>query len=406
MNRRATVWGLAAGALAAVGLCGVAVWWYGPWNAARRYSRLGLVDLHRQTQRQPEDRAAWRELGLRLARHGDGAGAEPALRQALGLAPGDAEVATGLGEILVSRGETEEAFQVLRGVVGRSPDYAPGRLALGRFYRQRGSYHNAAAQFEAIVAKSREYPDAYFELARCYLQMQQVAKARDAIAQALELVPREPQYLLLQASILTAVGETDAAVSSLQQAASLAPQSQRVQSTLALVLLTYTRAPGDLELASAALERLSALNADHRLLPFLRGQLALARQQWPEAIGHLERARESAPEQDEVYYALSQAYRGAGRAADADRELAHFRRRQDLRRETDNLLIRLTTTPGRPDLHVRLAELQLEAGDAEAARRSVAAAGALKPRDPPVLRRLAAVKAQLRAVPSEVPEGP
>jgi Flp pilus assembly protein TadD len=395
MSERSRFWMLLAVGTVVLALAGGAGWWYSPWNAEQRYRHTGLVELHRRTQREPNDRLAWRELGLRLARDGDGPQAEPALRRALALKLDDPEVATGLGELLVARGATEEAFQLLRGTVGRSPAYLPARLALGRFYRQRGSYHNAAEQFESITRQSSEYPDAYFELGRCYLQMQQVARAREAISQALTLAPREPQYLVLQASILTAVGEIDGAVRSLEAAASIAPQSRRVQSSLALVLLTHTRSPADLDLAAHAIDRLRALDGKHRLLPYVDGRLALARRRWPEAVTHLERAREVAPEQDEVFYALSQAYRGAGRVEEADRALAHFRRRQTLRRETDELLIRLTTSPDRVDYHLRLAELQLEARDAAAAGRSLAAAASLAPRSPADERRLKRLRARL-----------
>src|SRR5438876_10940819 len=93
-------WLIVAGAaVLLIGACAAGAWWFGPWSADYRYSRMDLVSLRRLLDDQPNNALAWRWLGLRLAADGDPL-AEQSLRQALALRPAASEVGTGLGEVL------------------------------------------------------------------------------------------------------------------------------------------------------------------------------------------------------------------------------------------------------------------------------------------------------------------
>jgi predicted Zn-dependent protease len=370
-------------------------WWFGPWNEANRYRKTSLVSLRRIVESQPQNRLAWREIGLRLAGDGDGTMAEPALREALRLDAADVEVATGLGEILLARGATEEAFQILSAVVGRRPDYAPGRMALGRLYRRKGAYQRAAEQFETVASQHVGFPDASYQLAVCFLQMQQVSKASTAIDRALAESPDEPEYLSVRAAVHAAIGEVDQALASLTHAAELAPTSVRTQASLASMLLAHQRGPDDLALADRAISQLEKLRPDHPLLPYLHGRRAMLKQQWAAAVEALEAARESTPSQDEVYYSLSQSYRRVGRKADAATALAEYRRRDNLRRRINQVQIRLAETKDQLPLYRELAELQLKLGDVGSARASLTAAQVIAPNDADLRRRLDELAAAL-----------
>jgi tetratricopeptide (TPR) repeat protein len=358
--------------LAALVVLSGVTWWFGPWSAPIRYSRSSLLDLRRIAEKDPQNQQAWRAIGLRLARAGDGGMAEPALRQALALNLADAEVATGLGEVLMSRGEYPEAFQVLRAAIEHQPDYLLARMALGRLYRRRGSHLNAAEQFRAVVDRDSRFADAWYELAICHLQMQQSAQAQNAIEQALREAPREPDYLALKGSIQVAVGEVDPGIEATRLAAELAPGDVRIQATLVNLLLAHHRSDDDLDLAEKTLEHLGAIAPQQQLLPYQRGQLHLLRGNWQQAVVDLEQARERSPGQDEVYYSLSQAYRRSGREAEADEVLAVYRRRQDLRRRIDDVRVALGSEPKDPaKLYEDLAVLQVNYGDFDAAINSL-----------------------------------
>jgi tetratricopeptide (TPR) repeat protein len=389
---RAQSTGFILGAVAAAAAIGGAAWWYSPAGAPYRYPRASLVELKSVVDHNPKDRLAWKEMGLRLARQGDGALAEPLLREALALNQTDPEVATALGEILLAGRQDEEAFQILKLAVGHSPDYPLARLALGRLYRRRGSYHHAAEQFEQVAPRGKEFPDAWYQLAVCYLQMQEVARARDAIQNALKEAPEEPSYLALDAAVHAAVGEIDPALTSLQKAAAVAPKDLRIQANYASLLLAHQRGEEDLKEAEAAIGRLQEARPNYPILPYLRGRLAVYRQKWPDAVQELEKARQITPEQDEVYYALSQAYRRTGAASKAESTLAYYRRRQELRRQADNLRISLSVTKDPAPVYARLADLQLQLGDRVGAIGSLRQALELKPEQPALKNRLTALQ--------------
>ncbi|MFN3650830.1 MAG: tetratricopeptide repeat protein [Armatimonadota bacterium] len=373
-------------ALAAVAIAGL-VWWFGPWNAELRYSRMGMVALKRLAEDAGTDRLAWRQLGLRLARSGDGDMAEPALRHAFELDPSDPEVATGLGEILTARKEYPEAEQVLKAAVNHHPEFSLARMALGRLYRRQGSYGHALDQFRAVTERDPGFSDAFYEQAVCYLQLQQVARAQAAVSQALAKVPDDPNYLSIQASIHAALGNIPGATQALQLASTRAPGDVQIQANLAKMLLTTGRGGSDTELAQQAVERLEALSSTHPLLPFLHGQVAVQRQQWHAADEHLREAVRTTPDLNEAYYALAQVQLRLDRREEAERLLATYRHRQDLLRRIDELRINLGNRPGQAELYLELAELQLELGDRRGAQASARNAVDLAPDDREVGRR-------------------
>lgn len=376
--------------LAAVAL-GAAIWWYGPWNAERRYRRSSLVSLRRLVDRDPKNQAAWRQLGLRLARDGDPL-AERYLREALALKPDDAEVATALGELLLFTGAYPEAFQILRAAVEHHPHFLPARMVLGRLYKRKGSYLHASSQFEAITARDRQWPDVWYELANCYLQMQQTAKARSAITEALRQSPRDPQYLALQGSIEAAVGNVDAGIASTKAAAELAPRDLKIQSNLTNMLIYYHRNAQDLADAERLIARIEQLAPNHPLLPYQRGELERLRSNWQAAARYLEMALHTVPERNEVYFSLSQVYRRLNRPQDSERMLAVYRRRQDLQRRIDEVRMMLGAHPNDITLHTRLADLQVKAGDHAGAVSTLEAALQIAPGDAQVQRRLQQLK--------------
>lgn len=332
-------------------------------------------------------------MGLRLAADGDGRLAGPPLRTAFDLNRTDPAVGTALGEILTEAGRLRDAFQVLAVTVEQHPRFAPGRMALGRLHRRRGSYHLAAREFEAVTALRNDYPDAWHELAICYLQMQQVDKAGKAIDLALAAAPDEPEYLMVRAAVSTAVGDRSAAAAAMARAAAAQPRSASLRARYATMLLDQYEDENDLRKAEQLLAELRELDPEHLLLPYLQGQLALHKGRWAEAVMHLEKAASTSPGQDEVYYALSQAYRRTGRAKEADLMLSRYRSRQSLRRRIDELRIRLAVETEHIPLYLQLADLQQQQGDRAAAAATLETALQRDPDSREINRRLTALRA-------------
>ncbi|MCS6777220.1 MAG: tetratricopeptide repeat protein [Chloroherpetonaceae bacterium] len=380
-------WQVPAGVLGVLILGAGAVWWFGPWSKAWRYQRMDLVTLRRKADADPKDFEAWREIGLRLARHGDKLAALP-LTQAFALRPSDPYVATALGEVLLASDRIPEAFQVLKAAVAHNPNFPLARMALGRLYQRRSSYLHASEQFEALVAVDRNFPEAWFQLAVCYLQMQQSAKAKAAIEEALRQRPEDPSFLALKGSVDVAVGEVQNGIAATQRAAELAPRNLRIQVNFANMLLAHHRNPEDLQRAAAAIARVEQLDPQYPLLPYMRGELERLRGNWAAAARHLEQAVRATPNQNEVYFALSRTYRRLNRVREADRLLEIYRRRQDLERRIDEIRIALGGRPDDASLYVKLSELQLQLNDRYGAEDSLKTALQIRPGDSALQRRL------------------
>lgn len=385
--------GLIVAVVVACGVVGGLIWWYRPANAPRRYQRLSLVELQQTLNRNPNDALAAKTLALRLAREGDFGMGEPALINAVTLNPNDPEVATALGDLWVAKGRYPDAFQLLKSVTTRFPHYLLGRSELGGLYMKKGSYLHASDEYEAVVAENKNDDGAWYSLAVCYLQMQQSAKAQNAIDAALRVKPESPQYLALKGSVDVAVGNVGAGIEATRRAAQLAPKNVRILSTLANLLLQQHRNEADLDLAEETIGHLEQLDPDLPLLPYQRGELERLRQHWPQAARFLERALVVTPGQDEVYFALGQVYRRLNRPQDADKMMQTFRRRQALSQKMDAIRIELGSHPDDAAAYARLADVQLQLGDREGAISSVKAGLAIDPHSEALQRWIPLLKA-------------
>lgn len=363
-RRPVTLYVLGLLALAAAGL---AVWWYGPWNEDHRYQSMSLLALRQTADANPNNKKAWHRLAVRLADTGNADLAEPVLRKAYELDPSDPEVGTGLGELLMSTGRVPEAFQVLTGTVQNHPVFPLARMALGRLYRRKGSYLHAAEQFQAAIAADKKISDAWYELAICNLQMQKGADARNAIAEAIRLAPNEAHYLALKSSIDAVVGATDEGIATAKRAAELDPKSPKVQINYINILLAHYRGSDDLNEAEKTIKHLEEIDPKLRILPFQKGELERRRQNWAAAEQLLVQAIQAAPDLDEAYFSLSQVCRRLGKTKEADKIEKYYRRRQYLRQEINAVGLTLGANPKDVKSYIRLSDLNLEAGDRQAA---------------------------------------
>jgi len=385
-------------AVAGIALVAFAFWWFGPWSAPLRYRRTDLITLRRHVDSNPTDFAAWKELGIRLARDGDSLAEKP-LREAFALKPSDPEVATGLGELLLSEKRYPESFQVLKAAVEHNPRFPLARMALGRLYVRQASYHHATRQFEEVTKLDPGFTEAWHEVAICYLQMQQSKKAREAITEALRQSPRQPHFLALKGSVDVVVGDIDSGIEAAREAARLAPRNLKIQVNLANILVAHQRGADDLDRAEKAIAGIEALSPEYPLLPFLKGEVERLRGNWKQAARHLEQALVTAHGQSEVLFSLSQVYGRLGRDVEAARVLARFRKQQDIQRRIDEVRIALAVDQDKQELHIKLADLLVESGDVEAAKSTLESAARAHPDSLEVRRRLERIHARPAGIP-------
>lgn len=370
--------------------------WFTLGNSPRHYERMGMLELSRIAENEPDNFEVWKTLGLRLAGAGDAQLSEPSLRRALELKPNDSECATALGELLMATKRTPEAFQYLKLATSNAPTYAPGRTALARLYRKKGSYHHAAEQYEAVVAQDPKDSDSWYFLSWCYWDMQQVANAQNALKKAMEIDPKNPAYLMLHSNLLNATGQREEAIRVARETVNLVPKDLKIRANLVLLLIGQYRGEEDLKEIDSHISEIEKSAPDLAILPYVKAELASLRKDWNAAIPLYNEALRRSPERDQAYLGVSKALRRVGKTKEADIALGIHTKRQDTRRKIDAIQIAIGGTPDKANLYVKLAELQVQVDDVPSAIASLETALSLD-------SNLNAAKAQLQVLRAKQP---
>jgi predicted O-linked N-acetylglucosamine transferase (SPINDLY family) len=146
--------------------------------------------LTRVTKAQPRASTGWLRLGFALAKLARYDEAEPALRTALGLAPGDAEVWDTLGFVLKARGQLDEAIKAHRCAVELKPGRANSWYNLGQALLFAGRAGEALACQDQALAAEPGFTKAQFGRA---LALQQAHRLPEAIAAFDAALRAEPE---------------------------------------------------------------------------------------------------------------------------------------------------------------------------------------------------------------------
>jgi tetratricopeptide (TPR) repeat protein len=254
-----------------------------------------------------------------------------------------------LGEAQRRTGKIPEALVTLGRAMERDPEYVPAYVSFARALLAAGRPKEAAdvtarvlradptdrdaaivyanalldegfANEAAMLAlkATRSYPDsaeAWLVAGLAQAQANQRPNAETSLLQALQLDDGLVDAHRVLGDILLAAGRRDEARTHLDRALALAPEDPLVHLVLARWHLARAT-PNDLVEARRHLERPAGPRppAEYYLAC---GELARDEEHWDEAIRFLRQAAKMAPHEYRVFFQLSQAYRGAGRAAEA-----------------------------------------------------------------------------------------
>ena len=220
-----------------------------------------------------------------------------------------------LSAVYLDQGEAEKVIQTTEGLV----DIYPGNAALlevvGLANFDRGDLVEALNAFKALVEAEPDLPAARYYLAHTYERLGRDFQARRQAKRLMELAPQHVEGRFLQARLLAAAG--------------------------------------DLEAAQAWLEELKGDYPDNPNLLELEGQIALARNQPEVAASFFERAREG-KRTAFLTFQLARAYGAAG-----DREKALSTLENWIAEVPDDLLMRMTLGTSYLELG-RLSEAQTQ----------------------------------------------
>ncbi|GAB6389360.1 tetratricopeptide repeat protein [Stutzerimonas marianensis] len=182
-------------------------------DVERRGDPASAASLYQQATQQPGASAeTWQRLARARLDSGDARGAELAYRQALELAPDDAELLLGLGTAQLHLGELARAATTLASAASRL-DVPVAHSRLGVAEALRGQPAAAQAAFARAVALDPDDLDARYNLALAYALNGQPDKALTEIAdldQSPRILPRHQRNTLL---ILVLSGQPERAAS-------------------------------------------------------------------------------------------------------------------------------------------------------------------------------------------------
>ena len=126
--------------------------------------------------------------------------------------PGDVVRADTLieeGNALEDGGESERAERLYRDAVEAAPGHARAHLNLGIVLAARGETKDALAAFEQVLTIDPKHPFGSYNLARLAFVDGDLERAQSLLATALAGKPEFPQALIVQASVLDALGKTE-----------------------------------------------------------------------------------------------------------------------------------------------------------------------------------------------------
>jgi tetratricopeptide (TPR) repeat protein len=263
-----------------------------------------------------------------------------------------------LGEAQRHAGKIPEALVTLGRAMQRDPDYVPAYVAFARALLAAGRPKEAAevtarvlrvdtterdaaivyanalldqgfANEAAILAlqATRRYPDsaeAWLVAGLAQAQANQRPNAEASLRQALTLDDSLADAHRVLGDILLAAARREESRQHLDRALTLAPDDPLVHLVLARWHLARGT-PNDLVEARRHLDRPAG---PHPPLEYFlaRGELARGEERWEEAIRYLRQAARMGPREYRVFFQLSQAYRGAGRGAEAEEAFHTYRR--------------------------------------------------------------------------------
>lgn len=263
------------------------------------------------------------------------------------------DIEKNLGQAAFRADNYPEAIHGLSAAVKQNPDAMALRAMLGMAYFQTQRYGDAATTFYPLGEAGMHDPTVGYAWAAS------LAKAGDLkhASQVLDTYQTgtlSNEGLMLVGQLWTEIGDFDRATTTLRQALASDPSLPKAHYYIALADIHAQKwgdartelnaelatSPGDSDAtydlgfvdtqeskdddAMKLFEQVIAKNPDYANAQYEIGKILLDRGQAQGAVPHLEVAARLSPDKDYMHYQLQKAYRGLGRTADADRELAVY----------------------------------------------------------------------------------
>jgi tetratricopeptide (TPR) repeat protein len=194
----------------------------------------------------------------------------------------------------------------------------------------RGDDDAALKSAERAVALDPEHFDAQFTLGRALYGAGDDASASRAFRAAVALRPEDARARFFLATALERAGDDAGALAAYRELATRQPRAP--EGHLGVGVLLVKRGGAEADEGVRELERALQINPNLYEARVTLGRFLVARGRAADAVAHLTRAAELAPNNPEPHYQLSLAYRRLGRKDEAVAESAIVKRIHESRR--------------------------------------------------------------------------
>ena len=189
----------------------------------------------KNVEERKERAEASKSLGEAYLRDGNFRAALKEFQKAEPMAPEDYYLQYDLGLTYYYLGQPDLAIAHFKKALALKDDYAPARNSLGNAYAQKKEWDKAIEQYKIVISDllyaTPEYP--LSNLGRIYYEKKEYALSEKYYLQALKVKADFFYALNGLAKTYTAMGKVSEAVSNLEKAAQVAPESAQVHFDLA-----------------------------------------------------------------------------------------------------------------------------------------------------------------------------
>jgi tetratricopeptide (TPR) repeat protein len=255
---------------------------------AQHYSEA-IPPLERHLNAHPDDAFVRQLLGLSYFMNDNFPKTAEVLKPFLKSPPSDPGLLFAWGTALVRTRQSELAAPIFRRLLEQNGNDPNVHLLLGQAYAQQEDYPNALSEFSSALQLDASLPEAHYFIGLVHLQKNDFESAAAEFRSELEIRPDDP-------------------ITSYHLGYTLLLQGQSAN-------------------AVAILHKVVEVKHDYALARLALGRALLQQGDAAGAIENLEAAEKLDPNRDTTYFHLSQAYRRAGRLADAEQALATYQKR-------------------------------------------------------------------------------
>jgi Flp pilus assembly protein TadD len=301
---------------------------WGTSEARRGQFAMALSHFHDAEKWDDSTSGLMRNIGLAALKLGDNDEAARAFQAAVSKDHNDVQARAMLAISLYSArkySEAAKAFSEVGDGVYRDP-----RMAYAYAYSLART--NDPKKTIDVLGKLTAQPlpkEMWMTTGDLYTQVDDYEDALRCFRKALELDPTTERAHHFAGVALIRLGRPSEAIPELEAELKLSPNDPDTQYNLAYALLETSQK----DQAMAILQKLTTEHPDHAQAQYELGKELLNLGDKNGAVAHLEVAARLEPNVDYIAYQLQAAYRKAGRASDADKEMQVYREIKDNQRD-------------------------------------------------------------------------